>query len=54
MEQKNNEQILQSSSLLSPLFFASTDDQTTIREISVTEFPISIHPDSQLDAPISK
>jgi hypothetical protein len=54
-EQKNNEQILQSSSsLLSPLFFASAHGQTTIREIPVTEFPISIHPASQLDAQISR
>jgi hypothetical protein len=47
-EQKNNEQILQSSSLLSPLFFASAYGQTTIKEIPVTEFHISIHPESQL------
>ena len=53
-EQKNNEQILQSSSLLSPLFFASAHGQTTIREIPVTEFPISIHPASQLDTQISR
>ncbi len=53
-EQKNNEQILQSSSLLSPLFFAFTYSQTTIREIPVPEVPISIHRDSQLDASISR
>lgn len=40
-EQKNNEQILQSSSILSPLF-TWTYDQSSIREITETDFHIYI------------
>ena len=37
-EQKNNEQILQSSSILSPLFFTWTYGQSSIKEITETGF----------------
>jgi hypothetical protein len=41
-EQKNNEEILQSSSILSPLFFTWTYGQSSTREITETDFHIYI------------
>ena len=41
-EQKNDDHILQSSSLFSPLFFASVYSQYNILETTLNEFSISI------------